>query len=96
MDRIELGTQSLAEYRNFADDGEDVQATENTHVLITKLTSTAPADTLIVSSIQKMSNIFEAVDDEGMAINSNDIEKSAPSAWCLLLMRLTALPLAIC
>ena len=75
MDRIELGTQSLAEYRNFADDGEDVQATENTHVLITKLTSTAPADTLIVSSIQKMSNIFEAVDDEGMAINSNDIEK---------------------
>jgi len=75
MDRIELGTQSLAEYRNFAGDGEDVQATENTHVLITKLKSTAPADTLIVSSIQKMSNIFEAVDDEGSATNSSDIEK---------------------
>lgn len=75
MDRIELGTQSLAEYRNFAGDGEDVQATENTHVLITKLKSTAPADTLIVSSIQKMSNIFEAVDDEGAAANSADIEK---------------------
>ncbi|HHQ6594815.1 TPA: type I restriction endonuclease subunit R, EcoR124 family [Serratia fonticola] len=75
MDRIELGTQSLAEYRNFAGDGEDVQATENTHVLITKLKSTAPADTLIVSSIQKMSNIFEAVDDEGVATNSADIEK---------------------
>ncbi|RUR97199.1 type I restriction endonuclease subunit R, EcoR124 family [Pectobacterium polaris] len=75
MDRIELGTQSLAEYRNFAGDGEDVQATENTHVLITKLKSTAPADTLIVSSIQKMSNIFEAVDDEGTATNSADIEK---------------------
>lgn len=75
MDRIELGTQSLAEYRNFAGDGEDVQATENTHVLITKLKSTAPADTLIVSSIQKMSNIFEAVDDEGTATNSTDIEK---------------------
>lgn len=75
MDRIELGTQSLAEYRNFAGDGEDVQATENTHVLITKLKSTAPADTLIVSSIQKMSNIFEAVDDEGAATNSADIEK---------------------
>ena len=75
MDRIELGTQSLAEYRNFAGDGEDVQATENTHVLITKLKSTAPADTLIVSSIQKMSNIFEAVEDEGVATNSADIEK---------------------
>ena len=79
MDRIELGTQSLTEYRNFAGDGEDVQATENTLVLITKLKSTAPADTLIVSSIQKMSNIFEAVDDEGTAsaisTNSADIEK---------------------
>lgn len=42
MDRIELGTQSLAEYRNFAGDGEDVQATENTHVLITKLKAPLP------------------------------------------------------
>lgn len=75
MDRIELGTQSLAEYRNFAGDGEDVQATENTHVLVTKLKSTDPADTLIVSSIQKMSNIFEAVDDEGVATNSADVEQ---------------------
>lgn len=74
MDRIELGTQSLAEYRNFAGDGEDVQATENTHVLITKLKSTAPADTLIVSSIQKMSNIFEAAYDEGTVTNAADIE----------------------
>lgn len=75
MDRIELGTQSLAEYRNFAGDGEDVQSTENTHVLVTKLKSTDKADTLIVSSIQKMSNIFEEVDDEGTATNSADIEK---------------------
>ncbi|WP_433924636.1 type I restriction endonuclease subunit R, EcoR124 family [Vreelandella sp. 21] len=75
MDRIELGTQSLAEYRNFASDAENVQATENTHVLVTKLKSTSPADTLIVSSIQKMSNIFEEVDDEGTATNSADIEK---------------------
>ncbi|NIL26917.1 type I restriction endonuclease subunit R [Yersinia massiliensis] len=75
MDRIELGTQSLTEYRNFAGDGEDVQATENTHVLITKLKSSATADTLIVSSIQKMSNIFEEVDDERTATNSADIEK---------------------
>ncbi|WP_414149421.1 type I restriction endonuclease subunit R [Enterobacter sp. BNK-18] len=75
MDRIELGTQSLTEYRNFASDGETVQATENTHVLITKLKSSATSDTLIVSSIQKMSNIFEEADDEGTAKNSADIEK---------------------
>jgi len=75
MDRIELGTQSLTEYRNYSGDGEDVQATENTDTLITKLKNSDPAETLIVSSIQKMSNIFEAVDDEGTATNSADIEK---------------------
>ncbi|ABN63937.1 type I restriction endonuclease subunit R, EcoR124 family [Shewanella baltica] len=75
MDRIELGTQSLTEYRGFAGDGEDVQATENTHILITKLKSSTPSETLIVSSIQKMSNIFEEVDDTGTATNSADIEK---------------------
>lgn len=69
-DRIELGTQSLKEYRGFADENEDVQATENTYVLITKLKSTNPADTLIVTSIQKMSNIK---DEEG-GLNAHDIE----------------------
>ncbi len=75
MDRIELGTQSFTEYNNFAGDGEEVQKTENTDVLVTKLKSDKPADTLIVSSIQKMSNIFEAVEDAGTATNSADIEK---------------------
>ena len=37
VDRIELGTQSLKEYRGFADETESVQATENTNVLISKL-----------------------------------------------------------
>ncbi|WP_270325347.1 type I restriction endonuclease subunit R, EcoR124 family [[Eubacterium] hominis] len=69
-DRIELGTQSLKEYRAFADEDESVQATENTYVLISKLKSTDPADTLIVTSIQKMSNIK---DEEG-GLNSKDIE----------------------
>ena len=36
MDRIELGTQSLKEYRAFAEENESVQATEDTGVLITK------------------------------------------------------------
>lgn len=70
MDRIELGTQSLKEYRSFADENESVQATENTSVLITKLKSSNPADTLIVTSIQKMSNIK----DEAGGLNARDIE----------------------
>lgn len=59
MDRIELGTQSLIEYRGFADDSDSVQETEDTKMLITKLKSNAANDTLIVTSIQKMSNIKE-------------------------------------
>lgn len=70
MDRIELGTQSLKEYRGFADENEAVQATENTGVLITKLKSSNPADTLIVTSIQKMSNIK----DEAGGLKASDIE----------------------
>lgn len=57
MDRIELGTQSLKEYRAFADEAESVQETEDTEVLVSKLISTDPANTLIVTSIQKMSRI---------------------------------------
>ena len=68
MDRIELGTQSLLEYRGFADDADSVQATESTEVLISKLKSSDPANTLIVTSIQKMSNIKA----EG-SVNDKDI-----------------------
>lgn len=68
-DRIELGTQSLKEYRAFADENESVQATEDTYVLLSKLKSTDTADTLIVTSIQKMSRIR---DEEG-GLNANDI-----------------------
>ena len=66
MDRIELGTQSLQEYRDFAGAGlteeqkqNAVQGTENTAVLVSKLKSSNPADALIVTSIQKMSNVCE-------------------------------------
>lgn len=69
MDRIELATQSLKEYRGFADENETVQATENTNVLITKLKSLNPADMLIVTSIQKMSKIK----DEAGGLNAHDI-----------------------
>ena len=70
MDRIELGTQSLEEYRAFSDEGEDVQATQNTAVLVTKLKSNEPKNTLIVTSIQKMSNI----DSEEGGLKAKDIE----------------------
>ncbi len=71
MDRIELGTQSLREYQGFAEENEAVQATENTGVLVTKLTSDDPANTLIVTSIQKMSKIK---DEEG-GLNAHDLER---------------------
>lgn len=78
MDRIELGTQSLKEYRNFAGVGlteqqkaNTVQETEDTHVLVGKLRSTNPADTLIVTSIQKMSNINKDND----SLKKSDVEK---------------------
>lgn len=78
MDRIELGTQSLGEYRGFAgeskgisNDQSIVKATENTYTLISKLKSDSHLDTLIVTSIQKMSRIK----DEDGGLNAYDIEK---------------------
>lgn len=57
MDRIELSTQSLEEYRGFAGEDEAVQDTQNTVILLSKLKSTDNDDRLIVTSIQKMANI---------------------------------------
>ncbi|WP_227234405.1 type I restriction endonuclease subunit R [Pseudomonas sp. IAC-BECa141] len=62
LDRVELGTQTLKAYRDFAGDSNQVQATENTGVLVKTLKSTSPADTLIVTSIQKMSRITDDTD----------------------------------
>ena len=70
LDRIELGKQSLEEYQNFADSKDDVQATENTAILLAKLKSGQDRDRLIVTSIQKMSNIKA---EEG--VNEADIEQ---------------------
>lgn len=78
LDRKELGTQSLGDYRGFA--GEDpkesgknsaIQETENTKVLAAKLKSPNDTDTLIVTSIQKMSRIHEDAAGIGVA----DLEK---------------------
>ena len=70
MDRIELGTQTLREYRAFAEENESVQGTENSGILITKLKSIESKDTLIVTSIQKMSQIK----DEDGGKNAKDLE----------------------
>ena len=70
MDRIELVTQSLIEYRGFAADNESVQETEDSYVLLSKLKSDDTQDTLIVTSIQKMKEIREE-----NAFNQNDINK---------------------
>ena len=59
MDRIELGTQSLLQYQNFADETTEVQATDNTRQLVSKLKSDKTNEVLIVTSIQKASNIAE-------------------------------------
>ncbi|QDT82453.1 type I restriction endonuclease subunit R, EcoR124 family [Gimesia chilikensis] len=71
LDRIELGTQTLEAYRNFAGDNNDVQATEHTGILVNKLKSTNPADTLIVTSIQKMSRLK----DEEDGLKAHDLAK---------------------
>lgn len=71
MDRIELGTQSLKEYRGFAEENEEVQETEDTSVLVSKLKSDNPSNTLIVTSIQKMSNINK----ENDGLKDDDIKR---------------------
>lgn len=71
MDRIELGTQSAIEYRGFADETDTIQETEDTEVLISKLKSAGPANSLIITSIQKMSNIK---DDVSMGLKKKDLE----------------------
>lgn len=67
MDRIELGTQSLDEYQNFADNKDDVSGTENTKDLITQMKD--DQNVLIVTSIQKMSLIKNV-----LGIYTHDIE----------------------
>ena len=71
LDRIELGVQTLQAYRDFAGDSNNVQATENTHKLISKLKSNSHMDTLIVSSIQKMSKLK----DEENGLKEHDLER---------------------
>ncbi|WP_369085977.1 HsdR family type I site-specific deoxyribonuclease [Metamycoplasma spumans] len=56
-DRIDLGVQSVGQYKNFAEDNETVNDTANTTKLFNLLMSNNIQETLIVTSIQKMSKI---------------------------------------
>lgn len=58
MDRIELSTQSSDEFRSFSDDPSDIQDPRNTATLLARLLDNDSK--LIVTSIQKMSNINTA------------------------------------
>lgn len=57
VDRTELGTQSFREYQGFAGNRMDVQDTDDTAMLLSKLTDDTMTNRLIVTSIQKMSRI---------------------------------------
>lgn len=61
LDRIELGAQSLANYRSFGGDAVDVEETANSLHLLKRLKD--DESVLIVTSIQKMSRLSE---DEGL------------------------------
>ena len=65
LDRIELALQSLEEYRSFADETDEIQDTADTSVLLAKLMSIGNDDRLIVTSIQKMSNLKEGANISG-------------------------------
>lgn len=73
IDRIELGTQSAREYRNFAGVTQEIQETENTDVLVSKLISDDVDDTLIVTSIQKLGIIADS--DEHRSRLSRDMPR---------------------
>lgn len=64
LDRIELGTQSLKNYRSYGGDAIEVAETSSAQQLLTKLKD--DSSVLIVTSIQKMS-MLDA--DEGLAAN---------------------------
>ena len=57
LDRVELGIQSLDEYRGFAGEKDNVQDTDDTRDLVRLLESDDADDCLIVTSLQKMSRV---------------------------------------
>ena len=71
MDRKALGRQSFDDYKAFSNQDEVIQDTADTDVLVAKLKSDDMDDTLIVTSIQKMSNVTRDAEN----IKTADIDK---------------------
>lgn len=71
VDRKALGKQSFDDYRAFANASEEIQDTADTDILVTKLKSDDYSDTLIITSIQKLSNVTRDAEN----IKTADIDK---------------------
>lgn len=71
VDRKALGRQSFDDFTAFAGPSEVIQATEDSTELAAKLKSDSTQDTLIVTSIQKLSNVTK--DDAN--IRAADLQK---------------------
>lgn len=70
VDRVELNNQSLEEYNSFQREGEDVKETTTTEELFTRLKSIKTADSLIITSIQKLNHI----NNDMMKSKKSDLE----------------------
>ncbi|RHB40237.1 type I restriction endonuclease subunit R [Enterocloster aldenensis] len=71
VDRKALGKQSFDDYRAFASASEEIQDTADTNILVGKLKSDDSEDALIITSIQKLSNVTRDVEN----IKTADIDK---------------------
>ncbi|MBN3535129.1 type I restriction endonuclease subunit R [Mycoplasma procyoni] len=65
MDRIELGKQTLNQFKNFAIKPENVNETHNAHDFFKKLKSKQGQESIIVTSIQKASKIAKEIKETG-------------------------------
>lgn len=74
VDRIELGTQSITDYRGFSGDDEAIRSTADTNELGRLLKSKNTNDKLIVTSIQKMSRIRKRPDEGGIGFSQRDLD----------------------
>lgn len=90
MDRDELWKQTYDNYRNFSD-CDDIEDTANTNSLLSKLENDTP-NLLIVTSIQKMSNLTTV----NPTPNAARIAKVQKKNWCLSLMKPIVPPSAQC
>jgi type I restriction enzyme R subunit len=71
VDRKALGKQSFDDYRAFASASEEIQDTADTNILVGKLKSDDSDDSLIITSIQKLSNVTRDAEN----IKTADIDK---------------------